>query len=32
VEEGGRTHKRFSHVTSKRTQAVVEAESIDDRW
>ena len=23
VEEGGRTHKRYSHVTSKRIQAIV---------
>jgi hypothetical protein len=23
VEEGGRTHKRFSHVTSKGIQAIV---------
>jgi preprotein translocase subunit Sss1 len=23
VEEGGRTHKRYSHVTSKQIQAIV---------
>jgi hypothetical protein len=38
VEEGGRTHKRYSHVTSKRIQAIVSfvvvgfvgAKSIED--